>query len=549
MPAKAVKTEEFTGMDLLVSFDTTGSMYPVLSQVRKNVVSFVKDMFNSIDNLRVGIIAHGDYCDKDNPYTIRVMDFTEDEGKICDFVRNTAKTYGGDADECYELVLRTARTIVDWRPGRKKVFVLIGDASPHSVNYRDNTDRIDWRDEAHLLNEMGVQIFAVHALSYYRSSSKDFYSYIAKETNGTYLTLDHFDEITLLIKATCMAEYSETKLNDFISIIKSTGKMTRTMAKNMNRLSGKEVVSSGEFVGADGLVPVTPGRFQVFEVDTDCPIKNFVESNGIEFKRGRGFYELTKHETVQQYKEVIIQDRETGDMFTGKQVREKLGLQPQVSKGGVKESLSSRDTVKFRVFVQSTSFNRKLIGGTTFLYEVSDLDYTGTTVSTEDISAAKAAEPKKAEPKKAEAKKVETKKVKESTKKTKEVGEVKKAEPKKTKKTPSKSSETTSTKPKKASLKSRKSDETKIDAAVISGDYDSKLPPLPVKSSNTPVKKETRKSTRKPNHHDEEAQKALSNMKEVCELITSIDETKLTSKGKKYMKDIRDMASKLVTKE
>ena len=530
MSAKAVKTEEFTGMDLLVSFDTTGSMYPVLSQVRKNVVSFVKDMFNSIDNLRVGIIAHGDYCDKDNPYTIRVMDFTEDEDKICDFVRNTAKTYGGDADECYELVLRTARTIVDWRPGRKKVFVLIGDASPHSVNYRDNTDRIDWRDEAHLLNEMGVQIFAVHALSYYRSSSKDFYSYIAKATTGTYLTLDHFDEITLLIKATCMAEYSETKLNDFISIIKSTGKMTRTMAKNMNRLSGKEVVSSGEFVGADGLVPVTPGRFQVFEVDTDCPIKNFVESNGIEFKRGRGFYELTKHETVQQYKEVIIQDRETGDMFTGKQVREKLGLQPQVSKGGVKESLSSRDTVKFRVFVQSTSFNRKLIGGTTFLYEVSDLDYTGTTVSAdEDTKKVESVDKVKKEPSK---KKVESKK--KSSHSTK---------------THSESSEHTLDKTKKASSKSRKADETKIDAAVISGDFDSKLPPLPTKDKDTITKKVTRRSTKKPNPHDENAYDAYTAMKIAYEIITGVEESKLTSKGKKYMKDIRELAAKLVDKE
>ena len=530
MPAKAVKTEEFTGMDLLVSFDTTGSMYPVLSQVRKNVVYFVKDMFNSIDNLRVGIIAHGDYCDKDNPYTIRVMDFTEDEDKICDFVRNTAKTYGGDADECYELVLRTARTIVDWRPGRKKVFVLIGDASPHSVNYRDNTDRIDWRDEAHLLNEMGVQIFAVHALSYYRSSSKDFYSYIAKATTGTYLTLDHFDEITLLIKATCMAEYSETKLNDFISIIKSTGKMTRTMAKNMNRLSGKEVVSSGEFVGADGLVPVTPGRFQVFEVDTDCPIKNFVESNGIEFKRGRGFYELTKHETVQQYKEVIIQDRETGDMFTGKQVREKLGLQPQVSKGGVKESLSSRDTVKFRVFVQSTSFNRKLIGGTTFLYEVSDLDYTGTTVSAdEDTKKVESVDKVKKEPSK---KKVESKK--KSSHSTK---------------THSESSERTLDKTKKASSKSRKADETKIDAAIISGDFDSKLPPLPTKDEDTITKKVTRRGTKKPNPHDENAYDAYTAMKIAYEIITGVEESKLTSKGKKYMKDIRELAAKLVDKE
>ena len=371
-----------SGVDLLVSFDTTGSMYPVLAQVRQNVASFVGDMFESINDIRVGIIAHGDYCDKNNPYTIRVMDLTDNKDKICEFIRTTDKTWGGDADECYELVMNTARTTVNWGAGRTKVFVMIGDASPHGVNYPDNKDKIDWRNEAGLLNELGVKVFAVHALSYYRSSSRNFYQTIADMTQGKYLTLDQFDEVIDLIKATCIAEYSEEKLNEFVSIIKSNGRMTKTMARNISRLSGTEVEADTKGVQKDGLVPVEPGRFQVMKVPENCVIRDFVESNGIVFKKGRGFYELTKHETVQQYKEVIMQDRVTGEMFTGAQVREKLGLKPQTRVGGVKESLSSRSTHAFRVFVQSTSYNRKLIGGTTFLYEISDLADTGTIIET-----------------------------------------------------------------------------------------------------------------------------------------------------------------------
>ena len=128
------------------------------------------------------------------------------------------------------------------------------------------------------------------------------------------------------------------------------------------------------------LIPVNPGRFQAMEVIADTDIKGFVMSNGIEFKRGRGFYELTKSEKVQQYKEIIIQNRETGEMFTGAQVRIELGLKPQVEHGGITERLSSHDTKKYRVFVQSTSVNRKLIGGTAFLYEISDIEDKGTTV-------------------------------------------------------------------------------------------------------------------------------------------------------------------------
>ena len=422
-----METKNNSGMDLLISFDTTGSMYPVLAQVRQNVTSFVKDMFKSIEDIRVGVIAHGDYCDKDNPYTIRVMDLTDDQSKICEFIKTTDKTFGGDVDECYELVMHTARTAVNWGAGRTKVFVMIGDASPHGVNYPDNKDRIDWKNEAGLLNELGVKMFAVHALSYYRSSSRNFYQTIADMTGGTYLTLDQFDEVIDLIKATCIAEYSEEKLNEFVSIIKSNGRMTRTMAKNINRLSGIEIEVETKGVQADGLVAVKPGRFQIMEVPNNCVIKEFVESNGIEFKQGRGFYELTKHETIQQYKEVIIQDRATGEMFTGAQVREKLGLKPQSRSGGVKESLSSRDTAIYRVFVQSTSYNRKLIGGTTFLYEISDIEDTGTVVGDEVVVDADRLEVEETKEEKKALKKMTKKVSKAEEKRAKEALEDKKA--------------------------------------------------------------------------------------------------------------------------
>lgn len=407
-------------MDLLVSFDTTGSMYPVLSQVRREVEQFVKDMFTEFTDLRLGIIAHGDYCDKDNPYTIRVMDFTRDEERLCDFVRSTAKTFGGDADECYELVLNTAYKELDWRDDADKIMIMIGDASPHSVNYSMNKGRLDWRKEADNLADLGIKVFSVHALAGYRSSSRAFYKTVAEKTLGVYLTLDQFNEIVDLIKATVCQQDGEEKLNEFVTIIRDNGRMTRSMENNIKRLRGEKVddtyesytrrtatksaddavikymkrtgmvktgIKSADDVvikEMDKLVPVLPGRFQVMTVDENCDIKGFVTENGIEFKKGRGFYELTKAETVQQYKEIIMQDRETGEMFNGSQVRERLGLQPQTEKGGVNEKLYAKDAKEFRIFVQSTSVNRKLIAGTTFLYEITDMDDVGTTVKEED---------------------------------------------------------------------------------------------------------------------------------------------------------------------
>lgn len=367
-------------VDIVVSFDTTGSMYPVISEVKQNVSSFVKDLFASIPNLRIGIVAHGDYCDAEDTYCIRIMDLTDDADKLCDFVNKTERTFGGDADECYELVLNQVRTTVNWRKDSTKALVMIGDASPHGVDYPMNTNHIDWEHEVNELKDSGVKIYAVHALANYRKSSQKFYATAARVTNGVYLTLDNFGDVSSLIKATMLAEYDERKLNEYVSIIRKSDRVSSSLSRNINRLTGVPDVSPGEtveFISKDGLVSVPAGRFQVMEVTEDCVIKDFITSRGVEFKPGRGFYELTKSEKVQQHKEIILEDVKTGELFTGAQVREYLGLKPQTVKGGVTERLSSRDKLDgYRIFIQSTSYNRKLIGGTTFMYEVSDIDDT-----------------------------------------------------------------------------------------------------------------------------------------------------------------------------
>ncbi|MBR1454037.1 MAG: VWA domain-containing protein [Lachnospiraceae bacterium] len=389
----------YVGNDVVISFDTTGSMYSVLASVRRNVASLVKSLSEKIDDLRICIIMHGDYCDANNPYTIRVLDFTTNVNEIVDFVTNTKATYGGDPDECYELVLHTANNDISWRENSRKTLILIGDSNPHGVDYSMNKDHLDWNIEVNKLADKRINVFAVHALSYFRNNSKKFYETLAYNTNGTYLTLDQFSDAENIILATCYAQNSVEKLSEFVEIIRNNHTMTDGVARNINRLAKKELVEVVYRVGtelsktkgktgrtvrtgrttdetlvqADGLVPVTPGRFQTLTVDDNCAIKQFVLNNGLTFKTGRGFYELSKAEDVQQYKEVILQDKETGLMYNGAQVREHLGLKPQITAGGETERLHFNKKDKYRVFVQSTSVNRKLIGGTEFLYEVDDI--------------------------------------------------------------------------------------------------------------------------------------------------------------------------------
>jgi hypothetical protein len=122
-------------------------------------------------------------------------------------------------------------------------------------------------------------------------------------------------------------------------------------------------------------------KFQVMHVDTPVIIKEFVERNGCTFVKGRGFYQLVEREEngkankeiIQPYKEVIFVDKETGETFSDTNwCRDQLGV-PFGTKGKV-YPLSHSDVMnKYDVFIQSTSYTRKLNSNTKFLYELEKL--------------------------------------------------------------------------------------------------------------------------------------------------------------------------------
>jgi hypothetical protein len=199
-----------------------------------------------------------------------------------------------------------------------------------------------------------------------RTHSKHFYTEIAAKTKGLYLTLDQFAQVNDLILAVCYKQEGTERLKEFEKEVKSKGRMNRAVDAMFATLLGREKAS--DFRATD-LTAVPSGRFQVLHVDSDIDIKSFVLSQGATFKKGRGFYEFTKTETIQDYKEIILEDRATGDMYQGKRARELLDL-PE--RGSIR--IKPDKALKYRTFVQSTSVNRKLIGGTAFLYEVEDWD-------------------------------------------------------------------------------------------------------------------------------------------------------------------------------
>lgn len=350
--------------DVVFSFDTTGSMAACISQVRRQLQDTIKTLFRDIPDLRIGVIAHGDYCDAPpvGPYVIRTLDLTTNQAQLLKFVQDTPSTFGGDADECYELVLHDARSLT-WRAGVPRVLAVIGDANPHGPSYPQNTKRLDWRNELDLLTESQIKVYGVQALN--RSESQKFYSEVARRTGGFHLQLNQFADVEQLIMAVCYKQAGDPQLRQYVDNLQSAGRINRSTAQMYGTLLG-EKAPIVEFKAA-GLHAVPPGRFQVLDVEKDIGIKDFVLRNGAVFKTGRGFYQFTTKVLVQEHKEVVLVDKRSGDMFSGDRAREMIGV-PAGTRGKV--SPGEGDLGGYDAFIQSTSPNRKLLGGTKFLYEI-----------------------------------------------------------------------------------------------------------------------------------------------------------------------------------
>lgn len=116
-------------------------------------------------------------------------------------------------------------------------------------------------------------------------------------------------------------------------------------------------------------------KFRRFAVtEADCPgvnqtgkpaveISEFIKKQGLNYSITRGFYELTKTEEIQDHKEIAIVNLKDGTIYGGREAKDLLKL----PHGGTIK-VKPGDHAHYKVFVQSTSMNRKLIAGTEVLY-------------------------------------------------------------------------------------------------------------------------------------------------------------------------------------
>lgn len=204
--------------DMVIAFDTTGSMASYMGNVKKHVTALIPELLADNPDLKISVVAFGDYCDMESSTyfgkAYQVLDLTNDENKLISFVEGAKITSGGDGDEFYELVIKKITEETSWRKGSNKSVLLIADAQPHEVGYSYKSiiqnNQIDWKKEAQKAANAGIvfDTLKIHP-------DVQWYKKLSKITGGLCLDFKSSDKTANLVKALSLARGGATTKEKF----------------------------------------------------------------------------------------------------------------------------------------------------------------------------------------------------------------------------------------------------------------------------------------------------------------------------------------------
>lgn len=220
-----VSSEEAKPTDYVIAFDTTGSMSSYITSVRKHVEETVVKLFQNVPNLRVKIVAFGDYCDMHSKSTFgnayQTIELTDDQNALVKFIQNAKNTGGGDGDEFYELVIKKINEETSWRDGVRSV-LFIGDDRPHPVGYSYGSivqrSTIDWKEEAMKARQMGIQYDTLRI-----HTSMLWYKELSDITGGACIDFRNASKVSNIVEASTYARSSKSMFASKVAAAKDSG--------------------------------------------------------------------------------------------------------------------------------------------------------------------------------------------------------------------------------------------------------------------------------------------------------------------------------------
>jgi Mg-chelatase subunit ChlD len=205
-------------LDLILAFDTTGSMRPWIQNVRDKIDYLSQGLFKLMD-IRISLIGVGDHCD--DQFMIQAHPFTHELTDMRRAVHDIRSTSGGDYPEAFECLFKHLNE--QPKTDRPTVMVLITDSVPHGMSGEGDAgcpDGVDARAELDKLQKRLRSFYLVNCGNH--EASIRIQKTMVKSENY-FLQLSDFRRLTNLVMAVCMDEVGE--LDYFMGLLeKQRGK-------------------------------------------------------------------------------------------------------------------------------------------------------------------------------------------------------------------------------------------------------------------------------------------------------------------------------------
>ena len=117
------------GLDIVLTFDSTGSMGGEIDQVKRQIDHMSKTLMRLVPKTRISICT---YRDKGDVYVVKGEILSDDVARMERTLTAISAGGGGDGPEAVQEGLRWATESNEFRRRAKKVVIIFGDAPPHA---------------------------------------------------------------------------------------------------------------------------------------------------------------------------------------------------------------------------------------------------------------------------------------------------------------------------------------------------------------------------------------------------------------------------------
>ena len=192
-------------LDMVIAFDTTGSMSDELAYMQKDFASIAREVGNDGIEWSVNF-----YRDDGDDYVTETHHFTGDTSHVSEVLLGATAEGGGDMPEAVDQILK--ETIQDndaWRDNSSKLAFMIFDAPPH----QDSVDKV--QEAVNSAASKGIKIVPVVASNSERDTEL-FGRALAIETGAPYVFLTDDSGVGDSHLEPIIGDYEVKKLHDII---------------------------------------------------------------------------------------------------------------------------------------------------------------------------------------------------------------------------------------------------------------------------------------------------------------------------------------------